>query len=70
MSARSTSLNRLAEDISVQPGDANPGSYLRQHGVDGRDEPGHDGRGPETQSPMAGPTIIAISANNKFSEIP
>jgi hypothetical protein len=35
---------------------------LLRRGVDGRDEPGHDDRGSETQSTTDGPTANAISA--------
>jgi hypothetical protein len=45
-----------------------PDSYLRRRGVDGRDEPGHDGRGWETQSAIGGPTRNAISDAAGFSE--
>ena len=39
-----------------------PNSSLRQGGVDGRDEPGHDDKGSKAQSARTGPTADAISA--------
>jgi hypothetical protein len=43
-------------------------SSLSRRRVDGRDKPGHDGRGSETQPERGHPTAIAISTDNLFTK--